>query len=426
MIDQGEVKRLYNQFRVNRTGIRTRDIMESVCLSCGSAEVVARGELDPHARQCRQCGFHFLRYACEECGEIVDSRDPDNSCCRDCGWPQCVCGVCAPAGCVHMTGKPGLLTSGNTRIVRKVPEVMQLDLFSDNRRTIRLNDAEELLGVLDLNGADTMYAELLEEFPGDGELVRLRTEVTFWREYLSAGRPPAPESLREMFNLISPRTCQSLQSGLLAHIAAGLLELPSPELVYTAPDFHLGCVLRKAGRHGEAIQWFGAAVASGISPRGRFLAWQGDALTEAMREEEALESYRNAFLDDPDTVDLTSLANSRIRDLLDELEAECADDDEDAGREEVVSWLPFWGWLRGVFSLDLNDIADDTGAFVSKLRLIDDEDLLPLPRLWFEYLRYAEFLRLGLRDDREQGRVRLRMKQLDGPMFARYMKRVGR
>jgi len=46
---------------------------------------------------------------------------------------------------------------------------MQLDLFSDNRRTILLNDAGTMLRSLDLKKALSVYAGLLDDSPGDRE-----------------------------------------------------------------------------------------------------------------------------------------------------------------------------------------------------------------------------------------------------------------
>jgi len=46
---------------------------------------------------------------------------------------------------------------------------MQLDLFSDNRRTILLNDAGAMLRSLDLEKALSVYAGLLDDSPGDRE-----------------------------------------------------------------------------------------------------------------------------------------------------------------------------------------------------------------------------------------------------------------
>ena len=44
---------------------------------------------------------------------------------------------------------------------------MQLDLFSDNRRTILLNDAGAMLRGIDLEKAIAVYAGLRDYSPGD-------------------------------------------------------------------------------------------------------------------------------------------------------------------------------------------------------------------------------------------------------------------
>jgi hypothetical protein len=50
---------------------------------------------------------------------------------------------------------------------------MLLDLFSDNRRTILLNEAGAMLRSLDLEKAISVYAGLLDDSPGDREILRI-------------------------------------------------------------------------------------------------------------------------------------------------------------------------------------------------------------------------------------------------------------
>ena len=84
------------------------------------------------------------------------------------------------------------------------------------------------------------------------------------------------------------------------------------------------------------------------------------------------------------------------------------------------------GWLHGEFVLSLDEVAADRGAFVAALEKTELlRDLTP-PRIWFEYLRYAEYLRSMFRNDRELVRVRRRMRELSGFMFDRYMEKVRR
>jgi len=58
------------------------------------------------------------------------------------------------------------------------------------------------------------------------------------------------------------------------------------------------------------------------------------------------------------------------------------------------------GWLHGEFVLSLDEVAADRGAFVAALEKTELlRDLTP-PRIWFENLRYAEYLRSMFRNDR--------------------------
>jgi hypothetical protein len=70
--------------------------MGSVCLICGSSDVVVQDAARPHVRHCRSCGFDFLRYECLNCGETLDSRDPETPKCRECGFCRCRCADCSP------------------------------------------------------------------------------------------------------------------------------------------------------------------------------------------------------------------------------------------------------------------------------------------------------------------------------------------
>src|SRR6185369_1117922 len=97
MLDREEAKALFARYRSNRKGLRKKAGMGSVCLICGSSDVVVL-DGDDHVRQCRSCGFNFLRYVCSQCGETVDSRDPETPKCRGCGHCRCVCLACE-SGC---------------------------------------------------------------------------------------------------------------------------------------------------------------------------------------------------------------------------------------------------------------------------------------------------------------------------------------
>lgn len=99
MLDREEAKALFERYRGNRRGLRKKTGMESVCLICGSSDVVVQDPARPHVHHCRSCGFDFLRHLCGTCGEMVDSRDPETPKCRHCGLCRCVCSACSPGCC---------------------------------------------------------------------------------------------------------------------------------------------------------------------------------------------------------------------------------------------------------------------------------------------------------------------------------------
>lgn len=92
-LDRDSAKKLYEQFRTVRDGIRNSPEMATVCLICGSIHIILKADND-HKLVCRDCGFAFYRYNCPACGLPVDGRDPHNPGCRECGLRVCTCGEC--------------------------------------------------------------------------------------------------------------------------------------------------------------------------------------------------------------------------------------------------------------------------------------------------------------------------------------------
>jgi tetratricopeptide (TPR) repeat protein len=299
---------------------------------------------------------------------------------------------------------------------------MQLDLFSDNRRTIRLNDAGESLRSLRLDEALAIYAGLLADAPEDPEILALQEAARSWRDRLAvySAAPTGTGRLHEIWLALAPKTPAPLVVALRGLLIEELLKLPSPELIFTPPRFHLGTVLMSAGKLAEAERWFAKALQGGIDQRGIFLAWRGDALMSLGDAARAKDAYCAAFLEGPREVDLASLRSPMIQDLLFSLESEC----DEIGEMDLVAWLPVWGWLQGEFGLRLNEIAEVPATFRDALEEAGSTGISTLQRQWFNYLRYAEYLRTATRDDRELLRVRRRMRELSGFMFSRYMAKV--
>ena len=137
--------------------------------------------------------------------------------------------------------------------------------------------------------------------------------------------------------------------------------------------------------------------------------------------DEALNCYLAAFLEDPYSVDRQSIKNRKINDLLISLHYDAMDDIEEI---EEPAWLPVWGWLQGIFPLPLQAAPDynqpEAALFEAQLA----EDCCSVPRIWFQMLTYAEKLRVMYRDDRELAAVRRLMKKTSGFMFDCYLEKV--
>lgn len=300
---------------------------------------------------------------------------------------------------------------------------MQLDLFSDNRHTILVNEAGELLLALDLDKALAIYTDLLNDNPGDRTILQLQSAAREWRDDLSSfhGHPVGIGPLHDLWQKLTDDTPSSLAAGVLRLVIDGLKKLPGPELIYIPPRFHIGTLLMAQERYAEAESWLARALASGINERARFLGWRGDALMSLGKTGEAKESLLTAFLEGPRSADLHSPKNRMVPDLLSSLEIEGSDEIEE---DEMVCWLPVWGWLQGEFVLSMEEVVADHGAFAASLELNVDFRNMTLPRLWFEFLRYAEYLRTVFRNDRELVRMRRRMRDMNGFMFDKYMEKI--
>jgi tetratricopeptide (TPR) repeat protein len=300
---------------------------------------------------------------------------------------------------------------------------MQLDLFSDNRHTILMNEAGEALRVLDLDKALAIYADLLKDAPGDRTILQLQRTVWLWRDNLSAfhAHPVGSEPLHDLWLKLADDTPPPLAAGVLRLVIDGLRKLPGPELIYIPPKFHIGTLLLTQERYAEAESWLARALAGGIHERALFLGWLGDAQMSLGETGKARESLLSAFLEGPRSVDLPSLKNRLIHDLLTSLEIDGSDEMEE---DEMICWLPVWGWLQGEFVLNMDEVVADHGAFAASLEQNVDSRNMTLPRLWFEYLRYAEYLRTVFRNDRELVRVRRRMRDMSSFMFDRYMEKI--
>jgi len=300
---------------------------------------------------------------------------------------------------------------------------MQLDLFSDNRQTILVNEAGELLLALDLDKALAIYTYLLNDNPGDRTILQLQNAAAEWRDNLSAfhAYPVGSGPLHDLWLKLTDDTPPPLAAGVLQLVIEGLKKLPRPELIYIPPRFHISTLLLAQERYAEAESWLARAIDGGIDERARFLGWRGDALMSLGETGKAKESWLAAFLEGPCSVDLPSLKNRLIHNLLSSLEIEGSDEMEE---DEMVCWLPVWGWLQGEFILSMDEVVADHGAFAASLEKIVDSRDMTLPRVWFDYLRYTEYLRTIFRNDRELVRVRRRMREMSGFMFDRYMEKI--
>ena len=300
---------------------------------------------------------------------------------------------------------------------------MQLDLFEDNKPVILLNIADEFIREREFDQALSVCRQLQQEYPAERHSAALLELLDEWSRELDglAIDPLDPEKCNSIWKRLDSISHPLLRRTVLDLLAARLLALPEPARLYVAPRFHCGHVLLESGCYPEAADCFGAALSVPGLERGRFLAWRGDALTLANQPEDALNSYCEAFLDDPGSIDLPFIKNRTIRDLIASLGFEAGDEIDE---EQQTAWLPVWGWLQGLFSLPLPSLfsAESFDSAACEAMITAEPDCVP--RLWFDWLARAERLRSAPGDGRELAAVRRLMKKTSGFMFSCYLDTV--
>jgi len=294
---------------------------------------------------------------------------------------------------------------------------MQLDLFEDNRPNILLNIAEEYLVGQELEKALATCQQLLEEYPQNRHASELCYLTQRWHGIITAIHPPScePEQLKDIRDDLESVSHKALKSAVTNRLVILLQTFTEPDHIYFPPRFHLGHLLLDSGRFTEAYKSFCNALGSPDAPRGRFLAWSADALTLAGRTEDAVAIYLQAFLEDPETVEMRDI---RHIDIL-ELNTHCSFYADGIEVDGEAPWLPVWGWMQGLFLLPLHN-----PPVFDELETLVKSRTMPTPRLWFLLLTVAEYLRTIRRDDRQMASVRRLMKRLNSDMFESYMQKI--
>ena len=294
---------------------------------------------------------------------------------------------------------------------------MQLDLFADNRANILLNIADEYLQAHNFAKALSTCGQVRDEYPDNRQASQLYAAIDTWHAQLTGIEPSTcrPAQLNELRISLGSVTHPALRVAVMEALVTLLQTLPEADHIFIPPRFHLGHLLLERGRFVEATRSFRSALLSPNLEQGRFLAWSADAMTLAGNAEDAVTLYLQAFLNDPVTVDIQCVKHPAIQKLHQHC-AENADGIEDDGE---VAWLPVWGWLQGLFSLPLQH----PPSFDELEARLDAEES-PVPRLWYELLTRAEYLRTAVRDDRQMAAVRRLMKRLNEEMFNCYMQKI--
>jgi len=296
---------------------------------------------------------------------------------------------------------------------------MQLDLFEDNRANILLNIADEYLRAGEFKKALSTCEQVREEYPENRQAAKLSGLIEKWHGMIEEIKrsPSTPQQLKELLAKLESVTHPPLRNAVTEVLLMQLQALPEHDYIFLPPDFHLGHLLLRLGRFAEAGNSFRAALSSPDLARGRFLAWSADAMTLAGNAEDAMAIYLQAFLEDPANVDIAFIKYPEIQ----RLHQHCAQNADGIDDDSVVAWLSVWGWLQGVFPLPLQH-----PPLFEKLELQAGSGTTPTPRLWYEALTLAEYLRTVQRNDLQLPAVRRLMKSLNEDMFECYMQKIRR
>ncbi len=294
---------------------------------------------------------------------------------------------------------------------------MQLDLFADNRANILLNIVDEYLLAQNFDKALSTCTQVRDEYPENRQAKKLCGAIETWQVLLAVVETAScqPGQLNELHIRLGSELHPSLRAAVMEALVTRLQAMPEADHIFIPPRFHLGHLLLERRRFVEAGTAFRHALSSPDIERGRFLAWSADAMTLAGNAEDAIALYQQAFLEDPATVDVPFIKHPAIQ----KLHQHCAQNADGIDGDGEAAWLPVWGWLQGLFLLPLQH----PPAFDELESRIDDEEA-PLPRLWYELLTRAEYLRTLMRDDRQMAAVRRLMKRLNGEMFECYIQKI--
>jgi len=297
---------------------------------------------------------------------------------------------------------------------------VQLNLFEDNRPGILFNTAHECIHAGDFDRALSVYEQLVNEYPNDRQAADMAALARKWRGLLAPGVSGDLSRLHVIWRNLNGLTHAAIKTVALETLINGLSAFAEAESIYMEPDFHVGKALMESGRFPEASACFYSALSTSPSlPRGRFLAWAGDALSLAGDEDQALVSYLSAFLEDPHSVDLSGIKNSDVRFLHASLSSEALEDMDEC---EIPGWLPVWGWLHDIFPLMPFQSPD--GEDLSRCEAALEENPARKGRIWFEMLGYSEGLRSeGISDERRIALRRL-MKDTNPFLFDCYLERI--
>ncbi len=219
----------------------------------------------------------------------------------------------------------------------------QLDLFSS--RTARLAKLEALVDQASLAEAAAHAAQLAARYALPDATYLARRLPPLGALFDAPGADPerlaeALESSGALFD--ASKVTEGLAAALLRHLARRVAEAAERRGCLAVRGRLAGGYWLRAAQPDRARAALDAAAAHGTFP-GRALSMLADLEHSGGREQAARELYRRAFCADPCGIEVDSLADEAVRNLVDE------------ARELELSppevFVPLVGWALGVFGL---------------------------------------------------------------------------
>jgi len=301
-----------------------------------------------------------------------------------------------------------------------------------------LSNGYECLKNADLATAGRFFDEALgKDYDNEEVLFAMKCNL-FWIEQLETAAGIEPLLDRGDFMMEQWRAFQVFLSRISGNSDRALyafkrmvfsvaldffLALPdeSKKSLGIALDFRIGRCRKALGDYETAIKHF-ERVVKFRKDDARYLAELADCYAISGDQRLSKMMFRDAFLFEPDTIDLEFLEAGMIR-KLEELAAKSGH-----SGSMVNEWIPVYGELTGIFDAKREMSQAEVARLNSSILHMENErKTYPArteqlkPRLLNQYFRYIDYLKLSQSDPSRLEKVLLKIRLLDEDVYKKYV-----